>query len=452
MNALLTFANVAARRVGLFHVARVISLIQILLATWNTLARAGYVPDIRLRDLGGIRRDARPKKQSTAALTASMTQPAPRTLRLDFHPAALLTFFALPLGFRAEEKYRSMPLLAERPGIEPVSSADRGPSSAVVRLPSLSIIIPARNEAKNLQRLLPSLRALNYPGELEIIVVDDQSTDGTGKIAGRLGAQVETVESLPPGWHGKPHACHVGALAARGDWLLFTDADTVHTTDSASRAVSFAHDHALDGLTLFLKQTPTGILDGAALTSAFAGLFAGTRDTNALTNGQYILLRRNVYLASGGFEAVRDQSLEDLALGNRLRKFGYTVVALNGETAANVRMYESPTQMWHGMTRLGAGSLEWSGSSGLLTVLVTTALMSPLVVLLGVLTGGLRFAWLPITWVASSVSVVPFARRIGSVWLALFAPVGALVVLIASVWGLVSRVLGRGIHWRGREV
>jgi cellulose synthase/poly-beta-1,6-N-acetylglucosamine synthase-like glycosyltransferase len=323
---------------------------------------------------------------------------------------------------------------------------------AVPSYPSLSIIIPARNEAKNLQRLLPSLRALDYPGEVEIIVVDDQSSDTTAEVAARLGARVEKVESVPVGWHGKPHACHVGALSARGDWLLFTDADTVHAHDSARRAVSFAQDHALDGLTLFLKQASNTILDGAVLMTAFAGLFAGVRETNRLMNGQYILLRRNVYVASGGFESVRNQPLEDLAMGNRLRSMRYTVVALNGETAATVRMYDSPEQMWHGMTRLGAGSLEWSGSGSLLTVLFTTALVSPLLVLLGVLTGSLRLAWLPITWLAASASVLPFARRFGSLWLTALAPIGALFVLLAAVWGLAARILGLGVHWRGRHV
>lgn len=356
----------------------------------------------------------------------------------DWRPAALLTFLALPLGRRAEQNAIAMPELEN--------------SALPSALPSLSIIIPARNEARNLNRLLPALESLRYPGELEMIVVDDSSTDGTGELAQELGARVLRVEELPEGWHGKPHACHVGALAARGDWLLFTDADTFHSPESATRSVSFARAHALDGLTLFLKHEPQNVFQGAVLMTAFAGLFAGLDDAGALMNGQYILLGRQVYFASGGFEAVRDEPLEDLALGSRLRKLGYIVPALRGENAASVRMYADSAQMWHGMTRLGAGSLKWSGAGGSVTALFTTALVSPLFVLFAVLTGRLRPVWLPLTWLAAAASVIPFARRFGSVWLALLAPFGAFFVLLAAWGGVLTRILGRGVLWKERKV
>jgi chlorobactene glucosyltransferase len=359
----------------------------------------------------------------------------------SWKPAALLTFLALPLGGRAETMYRAMPEIPRSARHDTVNG-----------FPSLSIIIPARNEEKNLARLLPTLNALDYPGALEIIVVDDHSRDGTSAVAENFGARVIRVDALPTGWRGKPHACHLGAQAARGDWLLFTDADTLHETDSAARAVAFANDHVLDGLTLFLRQQVNGVLDGIVLMTAFAGLFAGVRRANDLMNGQYILLRRSVYFASGGFAAVRNQALEDLALGTHLRQSGYAVMALRGASAAAVRMYADTPQMWHGMTRLGAGSLKYAGASALRTALFTTALMSPLLVAFGVLTRSLHFAWLPITWLVSSASVLPFARRFGFAWWALLAPCGALFVMLAAWWGLFSRVVGRGIYWRGRRV
>lgn len=362
----------------------------------------------------------------------------------DPRPAALLTFLAIPLGWRANKMYRAMPKLRRR------AAGDRQQTTNV--FPSLSIIIPARNEAANLKLLLPTLNELRYPGALEIIVVDDHSADDTRAVAESFGARVLRVETLPEGWHGKPHACHIGALAAQGEWLLFTDADTLHDADSAARAVAFARDTALDGLTLFLRQQVNGLFDGIVLTTAFAGLFAGVRDTRQLMNGQYILLRRDVYMSSGGFAVVRNQALEDLALGAHLRKAGYTFLALRGESAAAVRMYDSTTQMWRGMTRLGAGSLKYAGAGSVMTALYTTALMSPLLVFIGVVTRSLHFAWLPITWLVSSASVIPFARRFGSAWWALLAPFGALFVLLAAWWGIFSRVIGRGIHWRGRNV
>jgi hypothetical protein len=358
--------------------------------------------------------------------------------KTDLRRNAMLTFTSLPLSVWAERTYQAMPRLA--------SSAPQGP------LPALSIIIPARNEAHNLTRLLPSLQRLHYPGPLELIVVDDGSTDDTGKIAAAHGARVLRIEHLPDGWKGKPHACHQGAQAARGDWLLFTDADTAHLPDSAARAVDYVLQHDLDGLSLFLKQESSAWLDRLALTAAYAGLFAGTRPQDQLLNGQYVLLQRAAYQESGGFQVVRAEALEDVALGNHLRQQGYRVPVLLGEDAATVRMYDNTRQLWNGMNRLGADSLRWGGLRAAWTALFVTALMSPLIALLGVFTGKLDRRWLPATWAAAVIPMIPWAGRFGNALWAVAIPFGALFVQAAALWGILNRLVGRGIRWKGRRV
>ncbi len=355
----------------------------------------------------------------------------------DWRPQAALTFLALPLSLRAKLHYDSLASLAQAPAGE---------------LPMLSVIIPARNEAANLVHLLPSLQRLDYPGPLEIIVVDDNSTDQTARIAEAYGARVVQIDHLPPGWKGKPHACHRGAEAARGQWLLFTDADTLHLPPSAARAVSTALRHGLDGLSLFIKQECRGTVDRLALMTAYAGLFAGAPPEDRLLNGQYILLRRDVYEHSGGFSAVRQEALEDVALGYHLRQLGYSIAVLLGEDMASVRMYGSLAQLWHGMNRLAADSLRWSGPQALWTGLFVTALMSPLVVLLAIAKGGLNRRWLPLTWATATLSMIPWAQRFGSPAWALLVPLGALFVQAAAAWGLLSRLFGRGVLWKGRRV
>lgn len=355
----------------------------------------------------------------------------------DWRPQAAISFLALPLSLRANHRYQTMPGLDQAVAHE---------------LPPLSIIIPARNEAPNLVHLLPSLQSLAYPGPLEIIVVDDNSTDQTALIAQAYRARVVPVDYLPEGWKGKPHACHRGAEAAQGHWLLFTDADTLHAPDSAARAVSMALQHGLDGLSLFIKQECQGSLDRLALMTAYAGLFAGARPEDRLLNGQYILLSRDAYQRSGGFAAVRQEALEDVALGQHLRQLGYTVPVLLGEDAATVRMYGSLAQLWHGMNRLAADSLRWSGARALWTALFVTALMSPLVALWAVAIGGLQRRWLPLTWAAASLSMIPWAQRFGSPAWALLVPLGALFVQAAAAWGILNRFLGRGVLWKGRRV
>ena len=356
----------------------------------------------------------------------------------DWKRAATLTFLALPLGLRAERSFRAMPCLprvaAERP------------------LPSLSIVVPARNEANRLPALLASMRGLCYPGDVEIVVVDDGSTDGTACIAEDAGARVLRLDGPPPGWLGKPYACHRGAEIARGEWLLFTDADMVHAPDGPRLAVSYGVERGLDALSLFVHQQYGSGVDRLALSVAFAGLFAGRRPENYVLNGQYILIRRAAYLASGGFARVRGEALEDLALGNLLRRQGYRTAVLLADHAATVRMYDDFRHVWNGMTRLGAGSMQWSGLSSLVTALFVSAVMSPLIVLAGVATGHLRLRWLPVTWLAAALGMLTWAQRAGSAVDALLAPIGALLVQVAAVWGIIRRLLRLGLTWKGRKV
>jgi chlorobactene glucosyltransferase len=349
-----------------------------------------------------------------------------------------LSLLVPPLAYHAHRMYQALPEL-------PPAQIEHG-------LPMLSIIVPARNEAHNLPHLLPSLRNIAYPGEVEIIVVDDNSADDTAVVAAQHGARVISLSHLPPGWKGKPHALCQGAQVARGEWLLFTDADTIHNPDGPAQAVAYAEREQLDGLSLFLTQEYRSLADRLSLTAAFTGLFVAWRPNASHLNGQFILLRRQVYQASGGFSMVRDAVLEDLAMGRHLRQRHYRVPMMRGETAARVRMYQSKQQMWHGLNRLGSQSLPFAGLRALGTIFFVTIAMNPLLVLLGILTGHVRWRWLWLTWGAVFLGFIPWARRYGAFWHAALAPFGALFVQLASFWGLVRRLFRRGIYWKGRIV
>ena len=351
---------------------------------------------------------------------------------------ALFSLLALPLAGRGERLYRQMPLL-------PVAAQPRS-------LPSLSIIIPARNEARNLERLLPSLTAIRYPGSWELIVVDDSSTDGTAAIAAAHGARVVRAPPPPPGWLGKPHAGQQGAAVASGEWLLFTDADTVHSPDGPASAVVFACRHELDGLTLFLKQATESWPEQAALLAAHAGLFAGLMRLDGLMYGHFILLHRSVYERSGGFAAVRHQPLEDLALGHRLHGCGYRVPALRGKMAGQVYMYDSFIHLWTALVRLGASALPWSGKGALITALFTGAAATPLVALVVCLFNR-QVLWSALAaWLALAAGFIPWARHFGPARIVLLAPAGAFLVMVAAIWGLLRRLSGRDVSWKGRLV
>jgi chlorobactene glucosyltransferase len=349
-----------------------------------------------------------------------------------------MAFLAGPLALYSEHRYRNLPELPQQTSLH--------------ALPTLSIIVPARNEAANLQRLLPSLTTTSYPGVSELLVVDDNSTDETARIATRHGVQLIRLNDLPEGWSGKTYACHQGALVASGEWLLFTDADTIHHPCGPAQAVAYANACGLDGLSIFFRQITSKGLDGLALQVAYAGLFVGLGADNAIINGQYILLRRDVYENSGGFSSVAGESMEDLALGHRLRAEGYHVPLLRGDHAAAVQMYTDTTSLWQGLVRLGAGSLRWLGARSLITALFITGVMTPILALVTAFSLRQKRKWAVASWVVIALSFVPWARRFGSVRLALLAPLGALMVQAAAVWGLVRRLLGRGTRWKGRQV
>lgn len=356
-----------------------------------------------------------------------------------YRRSVILSLLAAPLGMLAERNFRRLPRLTSQ---EPSAN-----------LPSLSIIIPARDEAKNLHSLLPSLVSLDYPGEYEILLVDDHSTDTTPQVASSYGVQRLSLDQvLSQDWKGKPFACHQGALNTNGQWLLFTDADTVHTPSGIRTAVEYALQNNLDGLSLFLEHEATSWLDSLALDTAFAGLFASWHASKFLLNGQFILIRREVYFDCGGFESVRSEVLEDVALGNLVKSRGFRFQIMNGGKVARVRMYPNYGNMFHGLSRLGSGILGWQGIWAGLTALYITSLVSPLLCIPGVISGKLKWFWLPITWISASLSLLPWTRRSGNAKIALLAPLGALVILVSALFGLLYRLLGKGIPWKGRLV
>ena len=367
----------------------------------------------------------------------------------------------LPFLARAERFYRNFPQLRAQ--------------ASNIELPSLSIIVPARNEAQNLRRLLPSLERQEYPGQFEIIVVDDHSTDATVEVVEERQRDIRAIRDancdlkwvpaapLPKGWLGKQNASHTGATAARGKWLLFTDADTEHNLFSASTAVAYAEASNLDGLSIFPQQITHGLLDSAVLMVAFAGLFAGLPRSTTMLNGQYVLVRRQVYEASGGFAAVRAEMMDDLAFGRLLADMGYQVPMMRGESLANVHMYENSRQMWHGVNRLGSGSLRYNGIMALIPAIFITGCMMPIWTLLVNRRYVREMPNLWLIWFGSMVGFLPWVSRFSgnrktknkkrSMALGIMmTPVAAFFVQIASVWGLVSRLLGWGVSWKDRKV
>jgi glycosyltransferase involved in cell wall biosynthesis len=209
--------------------------------------------------------------------------------------------------------------------------------------------VPARNEEACLGACLRSLRAQSGV-DFEIIVVDDGSTDRTRAIAASLeGVRVIEAGPLAEGCSGKCNAAQAGANAARGEWLLFTDADTVHLAGSLARSLQEAREHGVALLSYSPAQEVHGFLEMAVMPVIYAELAATYRPKEvcdpaspvAAANGQYLLIAREAYKAVGGHAAVGHTLLEDVALARAVKRSGRRLRFRFGGDALRTRMYRT---------------------------------------------------------------------------------------------------------------
>jgi glycosyltransferase involved in cell wall biosynthesis len=226
-------------------------------------------------------------------------------------------------------------------------------------MPQVSVIIPARNEEASLSSCLESLVAQSGVS-FEIIVVNDHSTDRTAEIAASY-ANVRVIDAgpLPPGWTGKNNAVTAGVRAARGSWLLFTDADTVHLSGSLARAVAEAEEHHADLLSYSPEQIAVTFWEMAVLPVVFAELarqyppseVSDPNSREAAANGQYILITREAYDAVGGHASIATSILEDVALARAVKASGRTIRFRYAADAVRTRMYRNFRQLREGWTK-----------------------------------------------------------------------------------------------------
>jgi hypothetical protein len=250
----------------------------------------------------------------------------------------------------------------------------RSPRFEAPRAPLVSAIIPAKDEEGTLAECLHSVCAQSYPN-LEILVVDDRSTDRTAAIAREFAerdprVRLISITDLPTGWTGKTHALEVAARAARGDWFWFLDSDTRHHPDCLAIVLEMAHseDAALASLVAELRcdsfwERVVQPLAGIMLMQSFPlFLVNDDRSKRAFANGQFILIHRPAYEAAGGHASVRDRFVEDIYLAKRVKRLGYKIRVAVGPEISSTRMYTSLPQIVRGWSRIlydAAGRRPW---------------------------------------------------------------------------------------------
>ena len=338
--------------------------------------------------------------------------------------------------------------------------------------PSLTVIIPARNEAQNIEPCVTSILGTGYQ-RLEVIVVDDRSSDDTAARVTRLttlpgnGDRLRLVRGaeLPAGWFGKQWALVQGVRAARpgkSDLLLFADADTRHTSELIPRAVAVLKAEKVDLVSLLPRQAMETFWERVIQPQVFFALGLGVGDFRRLNrtrtywrgiaNGQFILTPRKTYEAVGTHEAVKHTVADDLALAQAYIKAGRDIFLVHATEYMTTRMYTSLSEIVEGWSKnLASGAPQMMPPIRLVRAVFPWVMWVPNLAwlvppVLLVITGSLP--WL--TVVVLSLLIWGFICRNEKVpvWYALLYPLGA----GAMMWIMLrSAARGNRIEWRGRH-
>jgi hopene-associated glycosyltransferase HpnB len=335
------------------------------------------------------------------------------------------------------------------------------PVANPVAAPAVAIVVPARDEAPVIAATLRSLLAQDYAGPLRVILVDDNSTDGTGDIARAVGDSRLTVltgAARPAGWSGKLWAVSQGvAEAGKAELVLLTDADILHEPAHLSSLVALVERSGLDLASEMVKLACDSWAE-RALVPAFVYFFQmlypfawvndGLRGTAAAAGGT-ILIRQRALQRIGGVESIREALIDDVALAAAVKKGGRIWLG-HADQARSVRPYPAVADVWQMITRTAFVQLRYS----LLLLAVTTLAMALvwLVPLAAVVFGHGRAFWCGLAaWMMLSVSYLPTLSRFGRS--PLWAPALPLVAgfyMAATIGSALNHLRGRGVAWKGR--
>ena len=340
--------------------------------------------------------------------------------------------------------------------------------------PLVSVVIPARNEEVNIERCVTSVLSADYP-RLEVIVVDDHSSDRTGEIARALASgdsrlRVIGNAPLPEGWFGKQWACRTGAEEYRGSIILFADADTAHSSDLITRSVNAMRRREADLFTVAGKQEIVTFWEKLVqpqifelMAIRFGGSEAMTRSKSVdskIANGQCIFVRRDVYDEMGGHALVKSHVADDMMMARRYFAAGKSVVAMLGLSQLSTRMYRSLRELIEGWGKnVFAAGIDSAplGALGRFFFPVMLPVAPLLRVVPALVLVAAIFASLPaplVVWAAiAQVCLLVWWLFIYTVIdespaYALLTPLGAAVVF----WIFLRAVVrGKRVSWKGRE-
>ncbi len=338
--------------------------------------------------------------------------------------------------------------------------------------PFVSVLVPARNEERNIQRCITSLLHQNYDN-FELIVLNDGSTDRTGEMLESLRcsdnrSKLRIIEgkALPEGWHGKAWACDQLGKAARGELLLFTDADTFHSPESLSRSVAAMQKSGADMLSLTPRQEMGSFWEKLIVPLIYFILLcylpvrlvhAVSSPSMCFANGQFMLFTRRMYGRIGGHGAVSADLVEDVWLCKAVKKNGGKVLSYNGMDTVNCRMYRNFSEVWEGFSKNLFAGLNYNFPGLFLLMLITILVyIAPYgFVVSSAVNGNFSsvYFWLPllqvmIALVCRLLIAGRFRQPASGALLHVFSQI-VLLGIAANSFYLVA--FGDGAQWKGRR-
>lgn len=336
-------------------------------------------------------------------------------------------------------------------------------------LPRVSVLIPARDEESNIGRCIDSLRRQDYPN-LEILVLDDDSSDRTAAIVAGFAREDPRVRllqgrPLPPGWHGKAFACHQLAQEARGEWLLFTDADTVHMPSSVSASLRIAWQEKADLLS-YIPRLDTGSVSEKVILPLIPffplfllplGLVSHSREPLfSMAIGTFLLFRRSFYADMGGHEIVRQEICEDMTFARLVKQRGGRLLFLDGKEILSVRFYHNFREVWRGLSKSAYAAFDFflPGLLGLLGLNLILFVGPYLLLYLGLRHG--QMDWLSVGFPLLQIGLAWLARlRMArqlelDTWPCFLHPVMVTVTITMVLHSISQALFGPGTAWKGR--
>lgn len=338
------------------------------------------------------------------------------------------------------------------------------------RWPKVSVVIPARDEERAVEQAVRSQLAQDYP-DFEVIVVDDRSRDRTPQILAELARSDDRLRVLagqepPEGWLGKPHALHQGSEAARGEWILFADADITYHPRTLREAVALMESRSLDLVALLPAFEMRGFWENVLMPYVSLAYFFGPA---VLANSDRLrwlaagagsgnLVRRSAYDAAGGHASLRASIVDDVRLAVNVKQAGFRCWGVRAEDRLSVRVYRGFFEVWEGFTKNLA--YVFKGTFGTLFLILTLLTAIPALLPAGVLIAALLGApigneevWLAVIGVALAVLArLPVAIALRHpLWTTLTNPLMVAVWLGITVRSLHRRLVRREVLWRGRR-